>query len=378
MAKKSKEGEGEQARRTFKRHMGILTLFSQGKVLTASEACEYLERMGDVMDPSLMLRTLKIIRDAGFLDVVDEFAKPLQWRWPKGKKFLALPKMTPQEVLAFRLMERFLEPLLPPDTYAALRPFFDTAERDIEQMTFWAPVKNWENKVRVLPPAQPLLPPQPPPALVATLTAKEWAAQQTAVRDAILEALFNNRQCRVEYQQMFREEPTDWMIHPFVYLQRGPAFYVLCTINDYTDVRQLALHRMRSARVLDQKAHRPSHFNPDQEIERAQGMGGSNEPIRLVTRFWRNAGSHLLETRLSEDQVVENDEDSDYHFWLTATVNDTAQLRWWLLSFGQYVEVFEPEDLRAELANHAYWMHRRYARPKAPPASESPSVAPEA
>ncbi|HRX70866.1 MAG: hypothetical protein KDJ22_02495 [Candidatus Competibacteraceae bacterium] len=43
---------------------------------------------------------------------------------------------------------------------------------------------------------------------------------------------------------------------------------------------------------------------------------------------------HLLETRLSEGQVVQDRDGDDYHFWLTATVNDTSQLRWWLLSFG--------------------------------------------
>ncbi len=50
--------------------------------------------------------------------------------------------------------------------------------------------------------------------------------------------------------------PTRWTVCPLVYLQRGPAFYLLCTIDDYADVRQLALHRMLSATALDAKARR--------------------------------------------------------------------------------------------------------------------------
>jgi len=42
-------------------------------------------------------------------------------------------------------------------------------------------------------------------------------------------------------------------------------------------VRQLAVHRMLSARVLDGKASKPVGFNVDQEVERCQGMGGSNQ-----------------------------------------------------------------------------------------------------
>ena len=117
---------------------------------------------------------------------------------------------------------------------------------------------------------------------------------------------------------------------------------------------------MLSAKMLDDEARKPAEFNIDREVERAQGMGGSGEPIGLVLRFYRPAGVHLIETRLSTDQLTV-DED-DYHFRLTATVNDTAQLRWWLLSFGSKVEVLEPEDLREEMKQNAYWMNRMYAR----------------
>ena len=154
--------------------------------------------------------------------------------------------------------------------------------------------------------------------------------------------------------------PTRWTVCPLVYLQRGPAFYLLCTIDDYADVRQLALHRMLSAAALDQKARKPAHFDPDREVARAQGMGGG-EPIRLVARFWKRAGLHLLETRLSADQLVEDA--GDDHFRLTATVDGTAQLRWWLLSFGSRVEVLEPAGLREAMAHNAYWMNRLYASP---------------
>ncbi len=80
----------------------------------------------------------------------------------------------------------------------------------------------------------------------------------------------------------------------------------------------------------------------------------------------------MLETRLAADQVVE-DEGND-HFRLTATVNDTAQLHWWLLSFGSKVEVLEPAGLREEMANQAYWMNRMYAGASQPLNSPNPTM----
>ena len=42
-------------------------------------------------------------------------------------------------------------------------------------------------------------------------------------------------------------------------------------------------------------------------------------------------------------------------------VQDTCQLRWWLLGFGDQVEVLEPEHLRAEFAEIARSLHDMYS-----------------
>ena len=354
----------EDAITTFNRRLRILAMFKGSEPLTTQIIFKRLQGTAEEMDERSVQRVLALLGEGGFLETVNPDAKPLQWRWPKGRKFMTLPRMAEQEILAFRLLERFLEPLLPPDSYDALRPYFEIAQRELDRMPGWASVRNWETKVRVVPPAQPLLPPEPPPELTGATARQDWERQQEQIRAAILEALFENRQCAVEYQQLWRDEPARWTLHPLAYLQRGPAFYLLCTIADYADVRQLAVHRMLSAQVLDQKASKPAGFNVDQEVERSQGMGGSGEPLRLVARFWKRAGLHLLETRLAADQVAEDE--GDDHFRLTATVNDTAQLRWWLLSFGSKVEVLKPAGLREEMANQAYWMNRLYARASQP------------
>jgi predicted DNA-binding transcriptional regulator YafY len=278
--------------------------------------------------------------------------------------------MSDQEILAFRLMKKFLKPLLPHSFYQALLPYFDAAQEQLDRMPRWVSLRNWETKVRIIPAAQPLLPPEPPPSINTENARHDWQQQQEKIRTAILEALFDNRQCQIEYQQIWRDKPETWILHPLAYLQRGQAFYLLCTINNFTDVRQLALHRMVSATVLDAKANKPDDFNIDREVERSQGMGGSGEPLQLVARFWKRAGLHLMETRLSTDQTISEDPDNSALLRITATVKDTAQLRWWLLSFGQSVEVLQPDALRAEMATHAYYMYRKYSRTKPEPPTD--------
>ena len=87
-------------------------------------------------------------------------------------------------------------------------------------------------------------------------------------------------------------------------------------------------------------------------------MGGSNEPIKLVARFYKPVAMHLLDTPLAEDQVIE--EVDEYHLQLTSTVPYTAQLQWWLQSFASEVEVIEPPGLREAMAEQAEWLVRKY------------------
>ncbi len=54
---------------------------------------------------------------------------------------------------------------------------------------------------------------------------------------------------------------------------------------------------------------------------------------------------HLHEARLSEDQTIEPEGNGD-RSRVTATVRDTARLKWWLLGLGAGVEVLGPSNLR--------------------------------
>ncbi|NJN47808.1 MAG: hypothetical protein HC808_16550, partial [Candidatus Competibacteraceae bacterium] len=86
------------------------------------------------MDERSVQRVLAMLAEAGYLDVVNPDTKPLQWRWPQYKKFMTLPRMADHEVLAFRLLERFLKPLIPRDIYQGLRPYFETARGELDDM----------------------------------------------------------------------------------------------------------------------------------------------------------------------------------------------------------------------------------------------------
>jgi predicted DNA-binding transcriptional regulator YafY len=68
---------------------------------------------------------------------------------------------------------------------------------------------------------------------------------------------------------------------------------------------------------------------------------------------------HLRESPLGQKQKIGPEEDGFVR--IDATVPDTSQLRWWLLGFGDQVEVLEPEHLRDEFAQIARSMADMYS-----------------
>ena len=98
---------------------------------------------------------------------------------------------------------------------------------------------------------------------------------------------------------------------------------------------------------------RPKGFSLKQFIDDG-GMGfGEATPINLVARISPMLARELEETKLSANQKIKPDGD---WFRIEATVQDTWQLRWWLLAKMEDIEVLEPTSLRetiSEVLNRA-------------------------
>ncbi|SMF94374.1 Predicted DNA-binding transcriptional regulator YafY, contains an HTH and WYL domains [Methylomagnum ishizawai] len=280
----------------------------------------------------------------GELLVVDKSRKPHRYAWRKDAS-LNIPAMSRNEAITLLLVEQYLKPLLHGETLAALSGAFEQARKHLAKLRMHLHKRSWLDKVRAVPAQQPLLPPVICPE----------------VRERVYEALHEERELAVLYQKPWQDEPVEYRVHPLGLIQKGLVLYLACMLDDYEDVRVLSLHRIKRAWFpqLSSGARRPPGFDLDQALaDGLMGMGGSREKIRLVARFYKPSAQHLLDTPLSADQVAEDFD--TYHLQITATVLRTAQLEWWLLSFGSNVEVMEPPDLREFMAKETYWMGKKY------------------
>jgi len=273
----------------------------------------------------------------------DDRSKPFGWSWMREADVMDIPGMDSHTALAFWLAGEHLVPLLPKTTLHRLQPHFRTAVHVLDMIASDKGAPAWRNKVRVL---------HRGPKLKSPIVDDD-------MEHRVYDALLRNRRLAITYAPRWKEGKKEYEINPLGLVLKDGITYLVCSMWDYPDIRLLTLHRMLQAQGLDKPASIPDGFNLDGYIASGEldfAVGGT---IKLKAVFSKDAAFHLDERPLSDDQKIERQEDD--RMLVTATVQDTSELRWWLMGFGDQVEVLEPQDLREEFQGIISRMAAKYA-----------------
>ncbi len=297
--------------------------------ITARDLTDRLEGEGFPVSKRTIERDLMEL-SAAFPLALDDREKPYGWSWQKDAPAFDLPGLGDHESLMLLMVEQHLQAMLPPSTLDVMAPYFKAARMRLASGAKNGKAKMWAEKIRAVPPTQPLLAP------------KVDADVQRIVSDALL----NEKQLQVSYRKRGEKKSIDYRLHPLALVQRGPVFYLCVRLFDYEDVRLLALHRIKTAELLDEPAATPPEFDLDAAIASGLMGFGSGRIISLLVKFTKEKGEHLFETPLSQDQEIV--ELKDGNLLVLAKVAETPQLIWWLRALGEGVEVMEPAHLLEE------------------------------
>ncbi len=310
--------------------------------ITTTKLLDSLTREGFKVDARTIQRDVQFLSTKFPLVTDGESEKPYKWCWMEGAAAFNLPGLSNTEALTFTFVERHLSPILPSKTLEQLKPFFKAASEKLENLP--DPIHSWLDKVRVIPPTQRLLPPKIEPHIHLVIS----------------EALMLDKQIKVTYQKGGEETAEQYIIHPLALVERLPTTYLVCKCTNEDGYKNWPLQRIKSAHILDESSQRPSDFNIDVHLESSKGLGfgGSGKSIRLEAIFEKFSGVHLYETPLSQDQTIFVLDDD--HLKITATVVNTEQLRWWLLGFGERIEIINPPELRKLMLKTANELHTIY------------------
>lgn len=256
---------------------------------------------------------------------------PKGWRWLPDAPMMSMPNMSDSQAVTFLMVEQHLRHLLPPSLLTEIEPWFSLAKKNVEQHKNAG--KQWLNRVRIVPATQPLIPP----------------SIDHNVRQIIYEALLKEKQIDCIYSGRNKNDDKSYTLNPLALVQRGAIIYLICTkAQDLNDIRTFAMHRFKSATLLDSRAIQPIKFNIDDYIE--QGSLGfridSEQPtinVDLELTFGGKEAAIFFESKLTKNQKIEKIGDDEYK--ISANVPLNQQLIWWLRGYGKKLLHIEPQEV---------------------------------
>lgn len=256
------------------------------------------------------------------------------WFWPS--KSMSIQGMGPDVALALKMADSQLQHTLPNVTYDNLKPLFKHAEQVLGRST--NRLAKWSEKVTSLARGPSLAP----------------AKIKQSVSANVQAALLDDYKLNISYQPRYESSPKDHQVHPLGLLDKDGVQYLVAVIDkvkDWGEPTPFAMHRIKKA----ENTHDPSVRDKEFDLcEYAKSTFGgyhvSDKQLKLELSFTPSAAKHLLERPLSDDQSAELEDEETI---IKATVSDTLELRWWILGFGDDVEVLRPKSLRTEFKETA-------------------------
>jgi len=311
------------------------------RMASFKDIADRMKEAGYPVDPNTVRRDLDELSGL-FPLIIDTESRPHLCFWNKHAD-LGLPAMSPAETLAFRMVEQYLGQLLPTTVFDTIRGPFHRARKTLEALQEKNPTAAWFDKVRAVPPTQPMAPPHIDPA----------------VYDILCHALLEGRQVKARYKPLGQLEGKEYLLHPLAMILRTPSLYLVATAWGYRkseDMRLYALHRFEQAEMLDDPVSPPDGFDLDREIERGLAdFGERGAPIEIELLVSEELAAILEETPLAvrgmpPKSVQTMTPEPDGRYRVKARVNDSWQLRWWILEQNMGIEVIAPAHLRDEIA----------------------------
>ncbi len=258
----------------------------------------------------------------------NEVSIPYGWHWKENARFDTLG-MDLSEAVSLGLMEDVLRQIMPPAFLSALEGKFSLAREKLAALPK-IPHARWADLVRYVPPGLPFIPPTMAPGVLP----------------AIQEALLRQRQLQVVYLSAGSTAAKEQTLHPLSLIQQGARSYLVATAFDYEQPHLYAIHRIASATVLDEPAQRPQGFSLDSFLAGGGAQFGSGGTMVLKARVSDDLARLLEETPISKDQKIATRSGVQT---LTATVQESWQLHFWILSQGPSITVLRPVSLRKEI-----------------------------
>lgn len=175
----------------------------------------------------------------------------------------------------------------------------------------------------------------------------------------IIDTMKTGNVVQIEYQSFWRKESSTLILKPYCVRLFKQRWYLLAYNSDYNELRTYSLDRIQDFKKLAETFTIPDSFNAQEYFENYYGIivkRGEVEDVKL--RASKEQANYLRSLKLhhSQQEVETHEDYSIFTYRLCPELDFIIEI----MSMGERVEVFEPKQLRNQIAESAEQLSRLY------------------
>jgi len=160
-------------------------------------------------------------------------------------------------------------------------------------------------------------------------------------------ALTKKRKVRIRYHSLLEGREIDVELSPYHLFYNRRAWYVLGYSSLHKSVRTFKLNRIRALEPTDRCFIDDEKFDPAEYFGRAWSMIPEGRIYNVKLRFLPKVARNVSEVKWhSTQEVVFNDDGS---VTVEFRVDGLGEITWWILGYGDQVQVLAPRALRKKI-----------------------------
>jgi proteasome accessory factor B len=273
-------------------------------------------------------RDLETFQAAGFplTETVEEFGRK-KWHIEEGKAEPGL-NFAYDEAIALYLGRRFLEPL-------AGTLFWEAAQRAFKKIraTLGGEALKYIDQFGTM--------------FHQTMVGAADYTKKAELIDELMVGIEDHRAVFITYQSLRATEPVTYDIYPYGLIYHRGALYLVGRSPQRDEVCHWKVSRIEDAEVTQVHFQRPEDFDLQQHLSKSFGVYHGDGDVCIQVRFSKSVARYVCESKWHESQKLLPQKDGSV--LAEFQLSDTEEIKRWIMSFGQYAVVLEPDSLKEEI-----------------------------
>ena len=164
-------------------------------------------------------------------------------------------------------------------------------------------------------------------------------------------AIARKRKVNIFYRSLFEGKDIGLELSPYHLLYNRRAWYVLGRSSLHKSIRTFKLNRIRELGILDKCFLDGEDFDLADYLGRAWSMIPEGRIYNIKLRFLPKVAENVTEVQWHSTQKVQRN--SDGSATIEFRVDGLGEITWWVLGYGDQVQVLAPKALRQRVLQAA-------------------------